>query len=76
MCVAFGISYSISDICIYDENHEMPSKISFFVILIYLLHIFRYLDPIKDIIRHSKLFKISQDMFYDILRYSLLIMIF
>ena len=39
-------------------------------ILIYLLHIFRYLDPIKNIIRYNNFFKISQDIFYDILRYS------
>ena len=39
----------------------------FLVILISLLHIFRYLDPVKDIIRYSILFKISQDIFFDIL---------
>ena len=32
---------------------------------------FRYHDPIKDIFRYSNSFKISQDIFYDILRYSL-----
>ena len=38
-------------------------------------YLVRYLDPIKDIIRYSKLFKISLDICYDILGYRLLIKI-
>ena len=64
ICVTFRISNSILDICkIGGVNMMRYLTRYFFDILIFPSHIFRFLDPMKDIVRYSDLFKIFQNIF-------------